>query len=577
MTRLAPFVVSVALVVAACTSSAVGPPVTTTTSTPDTSTMPAVDTTTTVLVATTIETPDGFGGEVTIGVDFPIETLNPFAENAFGVRTYGNLVWATVYDIDPDTWDRIPDVVEAMPSKSGGITANDDGTMSVTYKIIDEATWGDGVPISGDDIVFTAAAMADIAVAGPSAVDPIMTDLVDATADGKSATLTFAVPSLAVEDAFWIILPAHVLEGVDLVNGTDGTEWPSGGPFVLEGFDDFGEIRFARNDMYWKTDGGDPLPYLDAVTIVATTEPGSQGDEPTTPIPAFVAGAVDVAPIPPVPLYFDQIEGAVANGAGFHYVPTPVIEHLTFNFSDVRLEASPDSPNQFIDFRRALASSIDRRQILDETGVAWFFETPGMLVPVGESAWSVYEAGITQIPELPEGAASILSTTANADERPKIADALAPAFTAAGVSYEVDLQDSQEFFQATIVESTYDIGMWAWVSDGGYASQLGILELFDPRVSPPDGNFGNWGSGGSSNDATARYTEIVDEASTTVDQAEFISLVREAEAILATELPVIPLFSRGSGLAVWPDAVSGVTHNGSRSDFTWNIELWQRP
>jgi ABC-type transport system substrate-binding protein len=141
----------------------------------------------------------------------------------------------------------------------------------------------------------------------------------------------------------------------------------------------------------------------------------------------------------------------------------------------------------------------------------------------------------------------------------------------------VVLQDSQEFFQTTIVWGTYDVGMWAWISDGGYASQLRMLELCDSRSAPPDGNFGHWGSVGTANDGTVRFSEIVDQAGATIDSIEFFDLVREAEAIFATELPLISLFSHGSGLAVWPDAVTGVAHNGSRSDFTWNIETWQHP
>ena len=538
---------------------------------------PQATTTVTLPVITTTGAPAGFGGEVTIGTNFATQSLNPFSPEAFGVHTHGNLVWATVYDIDPDTWDRIPDVVEAMPSKSGGITVNDDGTMTVTYTIVDRAMWSDGEPITGADLAFTATAMRDMALASEGGIDPVMATVVGTEADGKSTSITFSEPTLAFEDSLWIILPAHALGDVDLVNGTDGTDWPSGGPFVLEGEADFDDLRFVRSENYWKSVDGRSLPYLDAVTILATSEPGSQGDEPASPIGAFVDHLVDVAPIPSVPIEYDRIGSAVDEGAEFHYVPTPVIEHITFNFSDARLEVNPDSVNEFIDFRRTLASSIDRPQILDETGVAWLPETPGMLIPVGESAWSVYEVGIAQIPELPEDAASIMSTTGNADERPKIAEALEPAFTSAGVTYKVDLQDSQDFFQATIVESMYDIGMWAWVSDGSYARQLVMLDVFDPRSEPSDGNFGNWGSGPTANEATARFSEIVDEARTTIDGVAFFDLVREAEAILATELPIIPLFSRGTGLAIWPDAVTGVTPNGSRSDFTWNIETWQHP
>jgi hypothetical protein len=178
-----------------------------------------------------------------------------------------------------------------------------------------------------------------------------------------------------------------------------------------------------------------------------------------SPIGAFVSHAVDVAPIPPVPLEYDGIESTVDGGAEFRYVAAPIIEHLTFNFCDGRLEANPDAVNEFIDFWRTLATSIDWSQILDETGVARFPETRGMLIPVGEPAWSVDEVGIARIPELSESAASILSTTGNGDDRPKIAEAHEPAFTAAGVTYDVDLQDSQLFFQETIVESAYDVGM----------------------------------------------------------------------------------------------------------------------
>ncbi|MEN8239161.1 MAG: ABC transporter substrate-binding protein [Actinomycetota bacterium] len=575
MYRLIPLAVSVALVAAACTPSSGD--TTTTVSQPPTTTTVLVATTTLPPTTTTTEPPDGFGGEVTIGEGFPIETLNPFAPNAFGIRMYGNLIWAMVYDVDPDGWGRIPDVVEAMPSKSEGITVNDDGTMTVTYKIVDEATWSDGEPITGSDLAFTAAAMRDLATAGEGNIPPVMATVIGTEGDGKSASITFSEPTLAFEDALWIILPSQVLEGVDLVNGTDGTDWPSGGPFVLDGFDSFNEMRFVRNDHYWKSVEGRALPYLDAVTIAATTESGIGGTGPRSPTGAFISHDVDVARIPLAPTEYGRVESAVAEGAEFQRVPTPVIEHLTFNFSDARLDENPDSANGFIDFRRAVAASIDRPQILDETGVAWLPQTPGMLIPTGESAWSVYEAGITEGSELLDGAASVLSTTGNSDERPKISGALEPAFTAAGVSYGVDLQDSQEFFQTTIIEGTYDVGMWAWVSDGGYSSQLGMLEQFDPRSSPPDGNFGHWGSGGTANEATARYSEIVDEAKTTLDPAAFFDLVREAEGILATELPLIPLFSRGSGLAVWPDSVTGVIHTGSGSDFTWNIEVWQQP
>jgi ABC-type transport system substrate-binding protein len=116
--------------------------------------------------------------------------------------------------------------------------------------------------------------------------------------------------------------------------------------------------------------------------------------------------------------------------------------------------------------------------------------------------------------------------------------------------------------------------MWAWVNDGGYGSVILLMEALDP-VSDT-GGFNGWGVGSSASEASARYSELVVAARSTPDTAEFAAIVSEAEAILASELPLIPLFNRASHAAVWADRISNVEHNGSSSDLTWNVEGWQR-
>ena len=584
MRRLLILAVGFGLVAGACTSSL---DITTTaaTSQPYATTIPPTTTTTTVSMGTTTSTepPDGFGGEVTIGVDFPIETLNPFAPKAFSSRLVGNAVWAMVYDIDPVTWARVPDAVVNLPSQSDGIAVNDDGTMTVRYDVVQEAVWSDGEPITGHDVAFTAEALKDMAVDATAEVDEVMSMVIATESEGKTAFITFEEPTLAFEDALWIILPSHLLEGVDLVNGTDGSEWPSGGPFVVDEWEPFDSVRFVRNANYWKIDDtGRSLPYLDALTVLATTEPGLQGDEPASPVGAFLRREIDIADGLWDQVDIDRIEATETDHAIVQRVPIPVLEQLTFNFSDARFDVNPDSVNAFIDYRRALASSIDRAQLLDETGVPWFPETPGMLIPRGISAWSKHEVGIAKVRELRDGAASLVSFASPGDYRLWVGDALESAFMAVDVRYETDNQELSVFFGATIDEGAFDIGMWAWVSDGGFTNQLWLLNLLDPRSSPSEegfrggGNYGRWGDGTSPHDNTTRFSELVDEAEATVDAARFNEIVLEAESILATELPMIPLFLKSVAAAVWVDAVTGVIPNGSASDFTWNIESWQR-
>ena len=134
--------------------------------------------------------------------------------------------------------------------------------------------------------------------------------------------------------------------------------------------------------------------------------------------------------------------------------------------------------------------------------------------------------------------------------------------------------DSLEFFGEVLGIGTYDLGMWAWANDGGYGSVIDLMELLDPASDT--GGFNEWGVGLSASEASARYSELVVAARSTADAAAFAAIVSEAEAIIASELPLIPLFNRASHAAVWSDRISNVEHNGTSSDLTWNVEGWQR-
>jgi ABC-type transport system substrate-binding protein len=120
MARLATLCLLVAVAAAACTP----------TSEPDATTSAATTVIpSTTILTTTTEAPDGFGGAAIIGVTEPVTTLNPFSENApLSTNMAGQAVWATVYDILPDTWERIPNVVTSLPSQTpDGIEVAEDG------------------------------------------------------------------------------------------------------------------------------------------------------------------------------------------------------------------------------------------------------------------------------------------------------------------------------------------------------------------------------------------------------------------------------------------------------------------
>jgi ABC-type transport system substrate-binding protein len=559
MPKLASTFVCLALLIAACTPADEVQPTTTVANG-----VPVPSTTSSTLSLP----PDGFGGHISVGIDATLTTLNPFDPGALeAARIVGNAVWATVYDIDPLTWERIPDNVTALPtSYDGGIKANADGTMTVQYQVARRATWSDGVPMTGADLAFTAEAMRDLASAGNPNVDPVMASVVSTDSVDQIAWVTFAEPSLSFEDALWIILPSHALAGTDIAT-SDAATWPSGGPFRVEGGD---LMSLVRNPNYWKSDeAGRQLPYVDSISFVES------GDDP---VELFANRVVDVTQLPETADAVSRVADLEPDGAELQVAATPFMEHVTFNFGEGRAVANEASFNDEFSFRAAIARSIDRETLLASTGVPWSAAIPGLLIPLGPSAFDRYPFNSTESRSLVSSLEavneprSVLSTTINDADRPLLAAELASAFAPIGVAYETNLMDSLVFFNDVLPSGTYDLGMWAWENDGGYGQTMKLLEFFDPTNVP--GSYSSWGSAANA-DALARYSEIVIEARITFDADQFEELVGEAEEILAAELPLIPLFHRSSHAAFWSDVVTGVTHNGSRSGLTWNVELWQ--
>ena len=533
---------------------------------------------TTIGPASTVP-PPRIADEVIIGVGQPILTLNPFADVTSGGASFaGQAVWATIYDIVPETWQRVPETVTSLPSKTpGAIDVADDGSMTVRYEIQQGAMWSDGTPITGADVAFTAQAMAQLALTGEPTVEPIMSTVIATDSVERLAWITFSQVSLAFEDALWVVLPSHAIEDATELKNLDGFDWPSGGPFQVAEAQSPGALNLEPNPLYWKTDGsGGQLPYLKRLTFIAGSEPGLEVD-------LLTDQSADVIVVPPGPEVID----ALPAGTQLQQVATPILEHLTFQFGEGRDTANPTSNNEFPDYRRAIAHALDRPTLLAETGVPWMDTTPGVLLPTGQSEWNRYAYDPGQGTSLIDGLSSDeesdaspeanLSTTGNGDYRIRIGDALVGSFDDIGIDLKTSYLDSLIFFGEQLGAGEFDIGMWAWVSDGGYRSQIVLMELLDPLSEATDTDFGNWGSAHSASEAAIEFSELVVEARTTVDSERFAEIVVRAEELLADDLPLIPLFQRSSTAAIWPDEIEGVVHNGSTSGLTWNVEWWQKP
>jgi glutathione transport system substrate-binding protein len=116
------------------------------------------------------------------------------------------------------------------------------------------------------------------------------------------------------------------------------------------------------------------------------------------------------------------------------------------------------------------------------------------------------------------------------------------------------------FTPAGIPSGNYDLAEFAW-STGP-----------DPSAFVPA-----WDCGGASNYlgfCDRRLADLFAEADAEVDPAKRNALFARADAVLALDVPSIPMFSRPSPLA-WRKGIVGLKNNPSPSGFAWNAETWR--
>jgi ABC-type transport system substrate-binding protein len=591
----------------AVTGDVIGPTTTETSST--TTTRPPPPTTT--LPVTDAE--PAIGGEVVIASDLEPASLNPFApgSEATAWDRIGQLHLVGIGDVAP-SGELIPELLVELPSETnGGISVNDDGTMTVRFDILPEAVWSDGIPISGDDFLFTYRTLTGLegflppAGADAGLYDRILPDSL--VAGPKEFEFTMDGPTVQHELLFAVVIPAHQVAGTDLVADWSETPWVSGGPFVFESWAPGESMSFVRNENYWKTDeDGVRLPYLDRVEIRFFTSGVELVD-------AFRVRAVDVALPPPAVTVLDALSPLTAAGAGVFTEPGTIWEHLAFQFGERNRNGG--SLNRFADFRRAIAHAVDAEALT--ASIYGGYDAPllsyldAYIPAVSGSAWAQYPYDPVEARRLLAAACEelgqpcdveppvvVFSTTSNGDVRVKLAALIEPMLADVGITVEMQLEDSSLFFGPTLTAGTWDLGLWAYPGAPGATGLVRAHDLFDPAAPPPFGNnYARWGTtavegqepltlgsgeqvdvnqGASSviDASTRRFARIRRSMDEAVDLDGLAPLVSQAERILADEAVIIPLFARLWVGAVWLDEIAGYRPNVHAD--TWNVERWYR-
>lgn len=530
-----------------------------------------------------------YGGEITVGIATEPTTLNPFLEGggADVVHLIGRTVWAGGIALDGLTHDPFPVLLSEIPSLgNGGLVENDDGTVTVTYRINPEARWEDGSPVTGADFEFTYRLVTDPSQPIRVDVRAPYTAIVPGSLQVADRTVTFELvgPSLAYLDVFSIVVPVAQVGESDFSADWNERHWMSAGPFRFGDWFPGDSITLQRNDEYWGIDAetGQRLPYLDRLVFQV---PAGQGGV----VAGFQTGVFDVIAVPPDPTVIGELEAL--NEVDVQVGRGPTWEHLSFQFGSGRLERNPDSLNEHLDYRRAVAHAVDRAQVAGAVseGRAKALDSPlSIMWPAAASpGWADYRGDRAAATASLEALRSVVDvsipravlTHNNTPERAVAVEELGRMFAAGGIALDSEPpEETGVYFLETVGPGRFDLAEWAWVPTLGPSGAVADLRRWFSTTPEAGGsNFSRWpGQAVEPAEDLAGLTELLEEVAAEPDLDNVRLMLGEIETLMADLVVTLPLYGELNAGAVHTDALSGYRHSIIPGGDTWNVATWHR-
>jgi len=331
----------------------------------------------------------------------------------------------------------------------------------------------------------------------------------------------------------------------------EAATYVSNGPFKLTEWNHKESMKLVKNENYYEKDKIN----LDEVHFVII-------DNENTAWQMYQSGDLDlVYPLP------QDVQGQLLANNDPEFVKGPDLSTYYFNINnDVKPFNNPK-------IRKALAMAIDRQTIVEH--VAQGGQTPAYsVVPPGipdvtgdyqENTGALFEENVEEAKKLLEEGLSEegmdalpnFTLTYNTSEgHKKIAEAIQEMWRK-NLGVEMTLENVE--FQVKLDREKagdYTLSRAGWVGD--YVDPMTFLDLW---VTDGPYNDANW--------SNAEYDELVNVAKTSMDQAERMQAMHDAEKILMDEMPIIPVYFYTKPFTVKPHVTGIYTPINSYPQFIY--------
>ncbi|MDQ3120941.1 MAG: peptide ABC transporter substrate-binding protein [Actinomycetota bacterium] len=500
------------------------------------------------------------GGTVVFGPVSELRCLSPVNASC-GIPAVFQKVLEPAFVLAPDSTLR--------PQLVSSATFTRTPPFTVTLEIDPDARWSDRVPVSARDFVFTHDAIVGHLPPDRQAVH----GLVRSVRAVGAKTVRVVLRSRAAEwrTLFPFVFPGHALRGQGLeeiwrdgiVNPRTGAPIGSG-PFLVQSWERGRQLTLVRNPNYW----GPHTAYLDRI-VFRFCRNACGLPPPAEVLEALRQGDVDLA--------FTRDTAIVSElrripGVKVLAAPLPGLDHLT-----LRLGPGGHSALKHKLVRRALAYGIDRvaiaRSALGELAPSYPVSNSAVLLNTSRyyrPNWDVYRYRPALARRLLEqagcrrGADGIYAcagerlslrfwTIAGATLRVRTVELIQRQLRRVGVEVELNFAPPLVLFNQILPSGAFD------------AAELTFFNLDATDTYGCGGSFNYTGY------CQRLVTADFDQSDRILDAAQRARVLNRADARMAKDVPVIPLFQTPNVIAFRTtirNVVAASVHE------LWNAEDW---
>ncbi len=524
--------------------------------------------------------------QLVIGMtQFP-STLNPnidsMAAKSYVLAMTGRPF--TVYDAE---WRLVCLLCTELPTLENGLARLenlDDGRrgVAVTYSIQPGATWGDGVPVSTADVLFTYE-VGRHPKSGVGNAELYRRIVKIDVADAKTFTMHFDRVEFtynAIND--FELLPVHLeraafAEPAEYRHRTLYDADPTNpglyfGPYRIAAVEPGADIVLERNPTWW----GAPARIPRIVVRVIENTAALQAN--------LLSGAIDYI-AGEIGLGIDQaLAFEERHGGEFEvsYKPGLFYEHIDLNLDN------PILADRRV--RQALLYALDRAQLTEQLfggrqpvadttvspldwahadGVRTYAFDPARAAALLEAAgWSPGPDGIRRN-AAGERLALDLMTTAGDRLRELVEQVLQSQWRQAGVEVRIENEPARVMFGDSLTRREFTgMALFAWFSSPENVPRSSLHSSEIP--SEANGYAGQNYTGYRNPEMDA----LIDRLEVELDRAERAVMWRRLQEIYAEDLPALPLYFRAQAF-ILPKWLDGVTPTGHQYFSTLWVETWR--